>query len=59
MQVVGDVLALHRIAAARRRARFENGALRLDNVKLNFTLDADGNPIDAHQHGALTPKSLS
>lgn len=50
-QVVGDVLALHRIAAARRRERFENGALRLDNVKLNFTLDANGNPCDAQPHG--------
>lgn len=51
-QVIEDVLALHKIAAARRRERFQNGALRLDNVKLNFTLDADGNPCDAHPHGA-------
>lgn len=46
-----DVLTLHKMAAAMRRRRFENGALRLDNVKLNFTLDADGNPCDAHPHG--------
>ena len=51
-QVIEDVLVLHKIAAARRRERFQNGALRLDNVKLNFTLDADGNPCDAHPHGA-------
>ncbi|BDA45360.1 DIS3-like exonuclease 2 [Coccomyxa sp. Obi] len=50
LQVVEDVLTLHKIAAARRKARFENGALRLDNVKLNFELDAEGNPCNAHPH---------
>ena len=43
---------LHKIAAARRKARFQNGALRLDNVKLDFKLDEDGNPCDTHPHGA-------
>ncbi len=55
--MVEDVLTLHKIAAARRKARFQNGALRLDNVKLNFQLDADGNPCDAHPHGAHGPLS--
>lgn len=50
-QVQADVLALHGIAAKLRAARFGSGALRLDNTKLNFTLDADGNPDDAHPHG--------
>ena len=50
-QVQADVLALHGIAAKLRAARFGSGALRLDNTKLNFTLDAEGNPDDAHPHG--------
>ena len=52
VQVQGDVLALHGIAAKLRAKRFGSGALRLDNTKLNFSLDADGNPDDAHPHGA-------
>ena len=51
VQVQGDVLALHGIAAKLRAKRFGSGALRLDNTKLNFSLDADGNPDDAHPHG--------
>ncbi len=51
MQVQGDVLALHGIAVKLRAKRFGSGALRLDNTKLNFSLDADGNPDDAHPHG--------
>ena len=43
-QVVADSLTLSRIARNLRRRRFEGGALRLDNVKLYFKLDADGNP---------------
>jgi hypothetical protein len=53
-QVRGDVLALHGLAQAMRARRFTNGALRLDNVKLDFRLDADGNPVEAHPHGART-----
>jgi hypothetical protein len=51
VQVQADVLALHGIAAKLREARFGSGALRLDNTKLDFTLDADGNPDNAHPHG--------
>ena len=51
LQVQEDVLALHGIAAKLRAKRFGSGALRLDNTKLNFSLDADGNPEDAHPHG--------
>ena len=45
------MLALHEIAAKLRAKRFGSGALRLDNTKLNFSLDRDGNPEDAHPHG--------
>ena len=58
VQVQGDVLALHEIAAKLRAKRFGSGALRLDNTKLNFSLDADGNPDDAHPHGELHPRLL-
>lgn len=58
MQVQGDVLALHGIAAELRATRFGSGALRLDNTKLNFSLDADGNPDDAHPHGERPRPSM-
>ena len=51
-QVQADVLALHGIASKLRAKRFQSGALRLDNVKLDFRLDADGNPCEATPHGA-------
>ncbi|KAK6177447.1 hypothetical protein SNE40_015545 [Patella caerulea] len=34
-------LILHKISSGLREARFDNGALRLDQVKLQFTLDKD------------------
>eukprot|EP00887_Chlorella_sp_A99_P000156 scaffold16.g156.t1 len=43
-EVVADSLALQHIAANLRRRRFEGGALRLDNTRLYFSLDDDGNP---------------
>jgi len=49
-QVVADVRALGALAGHMRRRRFANGALRLDNVKLNFRLGADGNPAAAEPH---------
>lgn len=55
-QVVGDVLALNRIARNLHRRRFENGALRLDNVKLVFRLDAEGNPASCEAHGRMSLK---
>lgn len=45
-QVVSDSLTLHRIASALRKRRFDGGALRLDNTRLFFKLDGDGNPCD-------------
>jgi DIS3-like exonuclease 2 len=41
-QVAEDVRLMHRVAMARRRLRFDNGAVALDSVKLTFQLDADG-----------------
>lgn len=42
--VVDDIKALHDIAKHRRDARFEAGALRLQNSRLVFDLDDDGIP---------------
>jgi DIS3-like exonuclease 2 len=41
-QVAQDVRLMHRVAMARRRLRFDNGALALNGPKLTFKLDADG-----------------
>ena len=41
-QVAADVRLMHRVAMARRRLRFNNGALALNGPKLAFKLDADG-----------------
>ena len=59
VQVVHDVLALNSIARHLRAGRVANGALRLDNTKLFFGMDDDGNPISAAPYGkdfsALSP----
>lgn len=41
-----DSLTLHRIASRLRKRRFDSGALRLDNTRLYFKLDGEGNPQD-------------
>jgi DIS3-like exonuclease 2 len=41
-EVAADVRLMHRVAMARRRLRFANGALALNGPKLTFQLDADG-----------------
>eukprot|EP00192_Tetraselmis_astigmatica_P002303 CAMPEP_0117691284 /NCGR_PEP_ID=MMETSP0804-20121206/25625_1 /TAXON_ID=1074897 /ORGANISM="Tetraselmis astigmatica, Strain CCMP880" /LENGTH=998 /DNA_ID=CAMNT_0005504481 /DNA_START=114 /DNA_END=3110 /DNA_ORIENTATION=- len=46
-EVVSDVLRLNSVARRLRAARFDAGALRLDNVKLSFKLNKDGNPVSA------------
>ncbi len=53
MQGVEDVLALDKIARNMKRRRFEDGALRLDTVKLAFSLDGDGNPDVCRIYGNL------
>ena len=45
------MLALNTIALRLHKSRFDNGALRLDNVKLDFALDAEGNPFECSPHG--------
>lgn len=41
-QVATDVRLMHKVAMARRKLRFDNGALGLHGIKLTFKLDADG-----------------
>ena len=41
-QVAADVRLMHRVAMARRKLRFDHGALALNSVKLTFQLDTDG-----------------
>ena len=50
MQVADDILALHGLAQRRRAARQAAGALRLDNTKLDFQLDAAGQPVGCTPH---------
>lgn len=50
-QVVEDVLALNGIARHLKAARASNGALRLDNTKLYFKMDDNGNPVSAAPYG--------
>ncbi|KAL3773408.1 hypothetical protein ACHAW5_008175 [Stephanodiscus triporus] len=40
--VASDVRLMHTVAMARRRLRFENGALALNGIKLAFQLEEDG-----------------
>lgn len=40
--VASDVRLMHTVAMARRKLRFDNGALALNGVKLTFQLDDDG-----------------
>ncbi len=48
--VANDIALLHRLARQMRQRRFEDGALRIDNVKLSFTLDDNGLPTDAKNY---------
>jgi len=41
-QVAADVRLMHKVAMARRKLRFENGALALNGIKLAFQLEEDG-----------------
>lgn len=50
-QVVEDVLALNGIARHLKAGRASNGALRLDNTKLYFKMDDNGNPVSAAPYG--------
>lgn len=50
VQVADDIRALHGLAQRRRAARQAAGALRLDNTKLDFQLDAAGRPVGCTPH---------
>ena len=41
-EVAKDVRLMHKVAMARRKLRFENGALALNGIKLTFQLEDDG-----------------
>ena len=41
-EVAADVRLMHKVAMARRKLRFANGALALNGIKLAFKLDEDG-----------------
>lgn len=56
--VVSDVCALHEVAMKRRTARFDGGALKLNNSKLVFSLDEDGVPCDSMFHETKDSNSL-
>ncbi len=49
--MVEDVLALNGIARHLKAGRASNGALRLDNTKLYFKMDDNGNPVSAAPYG--------
>lgn len=46
-RVTDDIKTLHTLAQIMRARRFKEGALRIDQVKLNFKLDDNGFPADA------------
>ncbi len=48
--IAQDILNLHSIAVKLREKRFASGALKLDSVRLSFTLDEDGNPTGYYQY---------
>jgi protein SSD1 len=43
-----DILNLFSISKHLRKARFDNGALSMNSVKLYFDLDDEGKPIECH-----------
>jgi DIS3-like exonuclease 2 len=46
-QVAHDVRLLHTLSQRIRQRRFALGSLRLDNTKILFRMDGDGNPCEA------------
>ncbi|MEW5299114.1 MAG: hypothetical protein WDW36_002160 [Sanguina aurantia] len=49
-EVIGDSLALNAVACKLRAARFRNGALTMDNIKLSYVMDKDGDPVAFSQY---------
>ena len=48
--VMEDSLVLWKVAKRLRKSRFDSGALRLDNIRLCFKLDKDGNPTSCSHY---------
>jgi protein SSD1 len=48
--VVSSIKLLAKLGAILRRRRFGEGSVALNNVKLSFHLDDDGNPIEAYSY---------
>ena len=57
-QVQQDVCTLNTIAQALRKKRFDGGALRLDNTRLTFSLDAAGLPVGFKPYTNLQANQL-
>ncbi len=49
-EVESDIALLNSLAKKLRARRFKDGALKIDNVKLSFELDAEGKPVDCAVH---------
>jgi len=56
--IATDIKLLDDMARQMRARRFNEGALRIDNVKLSFALDADGRPDDCKVYARLDSHSL-
>ena len=56
--IAEDIVRMASIARHLRRRRFEGGALRIDNVKLNFHLGVDGIPHDCSVYERKESHSL-
>lgn len=56
VQVIGDSLALNSVAVKLRAARFQNGALSMDNIKLSYVMDKDGDPVGFSQYAQVRPR---
>jgi len=49
-QVVGDILNLYSISSHLRKARYDNGAVGMNNAKFGFKLDDVGNPVECFEY---------
>lgn len=56
--VNSDIKLLHDLAQKMRKRRFENGALKIDNIRLSFKLDEHGLPTDASPYHTFEAHQL-
>ncbi|TPX40120.1 hypothetical protein SeLEV6574_g06777 [Synchytrium endobioticum] len=45
-----DILTMFQLSIKMRTRRFENGALSINSIKLSFTLDPEGNPVNCRAY---------